>query len=35
VIALGLVAACAVLALVVRPWQLPAEVGEPAVAVAH
>jgi DHA1 family bicyclomycin/chloramphenicol resistance-like MFS transporter len=35
VIALGLVAATVVLALVVRPWQLPAEVGEPVVAVAH
>jgi DHA1 family bicyclomycin/chloramphenicol resistance-like MFS transporter len=34
VIALGLVAASAVLALVVRPWQLPAEAGDPAVAVA-
>ena len=35
VIALGLTAAVAVLASVVRPWRLPVEVGEPAVAVAH
>jgi DHA1 family bicyclomycin/chloramphenicol resistance-like MFS transporter len=35
VIALGLVAASAVLVLVVRPWQLPAEVGEPAMVAVH
>jgi DHA1 family bicyclomycin/chloramphenicol resistance-like MFS transporter len=35
VIAGGLVAANLVLLLVVRPWQLPLDDAEPAVAVAH
>jgi len=35
VIAGGMIAANLVLLLVVRPWTLPADTGEPAVAVAH
>ena len=35
VVAGGFVAANLVLALVVRPWRLPVESGEPVVAVAH
>ena len=35
VVAGGMVAANLVLALVVRPWRIPVEAGEPVVAVAH